>query len=94
MSGAHWGNGVQGGTDWLDASCSSWRGDPEEGLRSGVQACSDPLKGTCCKARCRTAVGGRIRSVSAEFNGIIAELSVIPECWHPVGGCPDQRAYL
>lgn len=29
--------------------------DSEEPLRSGVRACTDPLKSTCCKARCRTA---------------------------------------
>lgn len=58
---AHWGRGVLGGIGSGDERGSPWMADPEETLGSGVQACNDPLRGICCKARCRTAVGGSER---------------------------------
>lgn len=57
MTGARWGRGALGGIGPGDVEGSQWRADPEERLSSVVQACSDPLRGMCCKARCRTAEG-------------------------------------
>lgn len=56
MSGAHWGRAALGGIGSGGEGGSPWMADPEEGLRSGVQACSDHLRGICCKAHCHTAV--------------------------------------
>lgn len=69
MSDAHWGREVLGGIGSGDEGCSSWMGDPEEGQRSGVQACSDPLRGICCKARCHRAVGRRRINKQANKEG-------------------------
>lgn len=59
MTGARWGKGALGGIGSGDEGGNPSMADPEEGLRSGVQACNDPLRGICCKARCRTAVGSQ-----------------------------------
>lgn len=53
MTGAQ-GRGALGGIGSGDEGGSPWMADPEE--HSGVQVCNDPLRGICCKARCRTAV--------------------------------------
>lgn len=57
MTGARWGRAALGGIGSGDEGGSPWMADPEEGVRSGAQVCSDPLRGTCYKARCRTAAG-------------------------------------
>lgn len=54
MSGDRWGKEEPGGIGSGGGGGSPWMADPEEGLRSGVQVCSDPLRGICCKARCHT----------------------------------------
>lgn len=61
MTGARWGRRALGGIGPGDVGGSQWRADPEERLSSGVQACNDPLRGICCKARCRTAEGREVR---------------------------------
>lgn len=60
MTGVRWGKGALGGIDSGDEGGSPLMAVPEKGLRSGVQACSDPLRGICCKAHCRTAVGSTV----------------------------------
>lgn len=49
----HW--STLGGTGFGDEEGSPSLADSEETPRSGAQTCNDPLRGICCKARCRTA---------------------------------------
>lgn len=51
----HWSRVALGGTGFGDGEGSPSTADSEERPRSGVQTCKDPLRGICCKARCRTA---------------------------------------
>lgn len=51
----HWSRATLGGTGSGDEEGSPSLADSEETPRSGVQTCNDPLRGICCKARCRTA---------------------------------------
>lgn len=59
MTGARLGRGARDGTapGGGGGGGSPWRADPEERRSSGAKACSDPLRGICCKAHCRTAEG-------------------------------------
>lgn len=51
----HWSRATLCGTGFEDEEGSPLLADSEETPRSGVQTCNDPLRGICCKARCRTA---------------------------------------
>lgn len=51
----HWSRATLGGTGFGGEEGSPSLADSEETPRSGVQTCNDPLRGICCKARCRTA---------------------------------------
>lgn len=50
-----WSRPALGGTGFGNEGGSPSMADSEEMLRSGVLTCNDPLRGICCKARCRTA---------------------------------------
>lgn len=50
-----WSRATLGGTGFGDEEGSPSLADSEETPRSGAQICNDPLRGICCKARCRTA---------------------------------------
>lgn len=95
MTGAQ-GRGALGGIGSGDEGGSPWMADPEE--HSGVQVCNDPLRGICCKARCRTAVQSQkvnqLKHRSQIFRSAASIKSIVLlVCWRPAGGCPDRRAY-
>lgn len=50
-----WGRAALGDTGSGDGEGSPSMAESEETLRSGAQTCTDPLRGICCKAHCRTA---------------------------------------
>lgn len=58
-AGARWGREVKDGTGSGGEGGSRRRAGPEEEVRSDVQVYSDLLRGTCCKAHCRTAGGAQ-----------------------------------
>lgn len=73
--GVRWGRGVLGGTGSGGEGGSPWTAFPGEELHSGLQACSGPLRGVYCKARCHTARGREKEAIQLKLNGTIYTLN-------------------
>lgn len=58
-SGDHRRTGAMGGTGSGGEGGSPWTDGPVGEPLMGLRACSDPLRGACCKAHYHKAVGGK-----------------------------------